>query len=212
MTYGIDARQLFSAVALGGVVVAPTSVGVQSRLTAQALPASATPAVRTLVSELDAERASARATAACELGRLGTAAEPAIPNLVSMLDDDRPTPAIACAINRTGWGELRVSSDADLSEWPTTTPGREAARSLARLDEVRTPAMVAGLSARALSFRDIFAAPTTRRSPRCSETVGRSRSRKAARWPARQAAKGPSFEFASTGICGSPGSTRAAPP
>ena len=81
------------SIALAAVVLATQSLGAQPRLAPDALPMSAAPEVRALVSELYAERASARAVAACELGQLGTTGEPAIPHLLSMLADEAPTPA-----------------------------------------------------------------------------------------------------------------------
>ena len=90
-----------------------------------------------LVERLQSPAAAVRATAACELGRLAHGATLPIAPLVAALADDRPTPAVRCRIEgQMGrWARDFAGRELDTSEWPPTSPAREAARALIRGDD-----------------------------------------------------------------------------
>ena len=93
--------------------------------------------------QLLADAAAARASAACELGRLGFQAKPAIERLVSLLGD----------VTRVSWEEFSCGDDGHRSfgwGWDSrrryTTPGREAARALSSIGNAALEPLVGVLS------------------------------------------------------------------
>ncbi len=104
---------------------------------AQSRSSESPPDVAALIERLQAPTASARAAAACEIGRLGHRSELPVAPLVAVLDDDRPTPAVRCRLERQmgRWARDFAGRELDTSEWPPTSPAREAARSLVRGNE-----------------------------------------------------------------------------
>ena len=92
---------------------------------------SDSPPDATLIAQLQAPAASTRAAAACELGRRS---ELPVAPLIAVLDDDRPTPTVRCRVEHQigSWARDFAGREIDTSEWPPTSPAREAARSLLR--------------------------------------------------------------------------------
>ncbi len=99
-------------------------------------------ALRPLVERLSAADASARAEAACELGRRGKAAAAAVDALAALLADGLPAGPVECGMSP--W--LRKQLESRPEDWRRfeTSPGREAARALARVGrEALGPLMTA---------------------------------------------------------------------
>ena len=92
--------------------------------------ASETP-VQSLVERLSSPEASARAEAACELGRRRAGAASAVNALAALLPDALRVGPVECGMSP--W--LRRQLEAKPEEWRRfeTSPGREAARALARI-------------------------------------------------------------------------------
>jgi HEAT repeat protein len=109
------------------------------------LPASASVEVRRQVDELFSPDPLRRANAACELSRLEDAAAPAIPFLVSLLADDLPTLMVRCRVERQmgAWARDFDNRTLDLTQWPPTSPAREAARALSEFDTLALEATLA---------------------------------------------------------------------
>lgn len=98
-----------------------------------------------LVERLSAADASARAEAACELGRRGAAAAPAVGALAALLPDALPVGPVECGMSP--W--LRRTLEARPEQWRRfeTSPGREAARALARIGRPALEPLLAALRA-----------------------------------------------------------------
>ena len=138
-----EVRQVATVLVCVGALMAATA---QTLVAQDALRDTATAEVRALAAELQASEPVRRATGACEMGRLGRPAEAAIPLLVELLGDGVVIPAIPCAVGRRGWSGVPVAAGAELDEWPPTSPGREAARALARLADPARDPLIAALS------------------------------------------------------------------
>ena len=110
-----------------------------------ARPLAGETSLRPLVERLSAADASARAEAACDLGRKGAAAAPAVDALVALLPDALLVGPVECGMSP--W--LRRVLEAKPDEWRRyeTSPGREAARALARIGRPALQPLVAALAA-----------------------------------------------------------------
>jgi hypothetical protein len=99
--------------------------------------------LRPLVDRLTAADASARAEAACELGRRRAAS--AVNALVALLPDGLEVGPVECGMSP--W--LRKTIEARPEEWRkyATSPGREAARALARIGRPALAPLMTALSA-----------------------------------------------------------------
>jgi HEAT repeat protein len=106
---------------------------------------SADESLRPFVERLTAADASARAEAACELGRKGRAAAPAVDALAALLPDGTQVGPLECGMSP--W--LRKQLEARPEDWRgfETSPGREAARALSRIGRPALATLVATLSA-----------------------------------------------------------------
>ena len=102
-------------------------------------------ALRPLVERLSSADASARAEAACELGRSGTAAASAVDALAALLPDGLAVGPVECGMSP--W--LRKHLEARPEDWRRfeTSPGREAARALARVGRPALGPLMTALSA-----------------------------------------------------------------
>jgi HEAT repeat protein len=129
--------------------------------------------LRPLVERLQAADASARAEAACELGRKGPAAAPAVDALVALLPDALRVGPVECGMSP--W--LRRMLEAKPDEWRRyeTSPGREAARALARIGRPALRPLVAALSAESPRARAHAAFALGEMEPRAgrAEALGR---------------------------------------
>ncbi len=111
-----------------------------------ARPLAGETSLRPLVERLSAADASARAEAACELGQKGAAAAPAVDALVALLPDALRVGPVECGMSP--W--LRRMLEAKPEEWRRyeTSPGREAARALARIGRPALRPLLAALVGR----------------------------------------------------------------
>jgi HEAT repeat protein len=110
-----------------------------------ASPLASDTSLRPLVDRLQAADASARAEAACELGQKGAAAATAVDALVALLPDALRVGPVECGMSP--W--LRRVLEAKPDEWRRyeTSPGREAARALARIGRPALRPLLAALAA-----------------------------------------------------------------
>jgi len=110
-----------------------------------ASPLASDTSLRPLVDRLQAADASARAEAACELGQKRAAAATAVDALVALLPDALRVGPVECGMSP--W--LRRMLEAKPDEWRRyeTSPGREAARALARIGRPALRPLLAALSA-----------------------------------------------------------------
>ena len=101
--------------------------------------------VPSLVERLSAPDASARAEAACELGQKRAGAASAVDALAALLPDAQRVGPVECGMSP--W--LRRQLEAKPEEWRRfeTSPGREAARALARIGRPALEPLIAALSA-----------------------------------------------------------------
>ncbi len=101
--------------------------------------------LRLLIERLSSADAAARAEAACKLGQTGAAATPAVGGLVALLPDALRIGPVECGMSP--W--LRRMLEAKPEEWRRfeTSPGREAARALARIGRPALDPLLAALSA-----------------------------------------------------------------
>jgi hypothetical protein len=101
--------------------------------------------LRALVDRLTAADASARAEAACELGRRGHAATPALRALAALLPDGTAVGPVECGMSP--W--LRKQLEARPEDWHRfeTSAGREAALALARIGRPALATLVDALAA-----------------------------------------------------------------
>jgi len=108
-------------------------------------PVSDESALRPLVDRLTSADASARAEAACELGRKGAEAASAVNALAALLPDGLKVGPIECGMSP--W--LRKHLESRPEEWRRfeTSPGREAARALARIGRPGLGPLMTALSA-----------------------------------------------------------------
>jgi HEAT repeat protein len=95
--------------------------------------------------------ASARAEAACELGRKGAAAAPAVRALSSLLGDGFAVGPVECGMSPC----LRKQLEARPEDWRhfETSAGREAARALARIGRPALGTLMAALTATSAQAR-----------------------------------------------------------
>src|SRR5215471_5557357 len=102
-------------------------------------------ALRPLVERLSSPDASARAEAACELGRRVKSAAAAVDALAALLPDGLSVGPVECGISP--W--LRKQLEAHPEDWRRfqTTPGREAAHALARVGRPALRPLMTALAA-----------------------------------------------------------------
>ncbi len=126
-------------VRLAGSLVVLTAAVVLAR------PPASEASVQSLVERLAAPDASARAEAACELGQKRAGASSAVDALAALLPDALRVGPVECGMSP--W--LRRLLEAKPEEWRRfeTSPGREAARALARIGRPALRPLVAALSA-----------------------------------------------------------------
>ena len=138
-----------------------------------AKPLAGETSLQPLVERLQAADASARAEAACELGQKGAAAAPAVDALVALLPDALRVGPVECGMSP--W--LRRMLEAKPDEWRRyeTSPGREAARALARIGRPALQPLLAALSAESPRARQNAAFAVGEMEPRegRAEALGR---------------------------------------
>jgi HEAT repeat protein len=102
-------------------------------------------ALRPLVERLSSPDASARAEAACELGRRGKSAAGAVDALTALLPDGVSVGPVECGMSP--W--LRKQLEAHPEDWRRfeTSPGREAAQALARVGRPALRPLMTALAA-----------------------------------------------------------------
>jgi HEAT repeat protein len=108
-------------------------------------PAADEASLRPFVERLTAADASARAEAACELGRKGARAASAVNALAALLPDGLRIGPVECGMSP--W--LRKLLEARPEDWRKfeTSPGREAARALARIGRPALGPLMTALAA-----------------------------------------------------------------
>jgi HEAT repeat protein len=104
-----------------------------------------TPEISSLVKSLDSADPNARATAACQLGKLGEAAAPAIPNLIKLLGDDTAIDFVGCDVDQARRGNFGDSDE--------QTVGRIAAMALSRIGKAATEPLIQALRAPEITAR-----------------------------------------------------------
>jgi HEAT repeat protein len=110
-----------------------------------AAPIAADTSLQPLMGRLSSPDASERAEAACSLGQRGPAAAPAVSQLVALLPDALRVGPVECGMS--AW--LRKTIESRPDEWRKfeTSPGREAAKALARIGRPALAPLLTALQA-----------------------------------------------------------------
>jgi len=121
------------------------SLAVLAAASLVARPLAGESSLRLLIDRLASTDASIRAEAACELGRKGRAAAGAVDALAALLPDALRIGPVECGMSPWLWRMLEARPE----EWRRfeTSPGREAARALARIGRPALQPLLAAFSA-----------------------------------------------------------------